>query len=558
MSNNKSSNDSDKPSNHQMEKAKISFGRANLRKKKQPGGEESGKTEAVKLSPGESSQAALSEKMAKISSMRESSVPHDNHANESDDPKSSSTLPKTMARVSRLRKESEIKERLVQGKVTASKTTDSPDESDLFRMDDPEPGFFTSFIWFVFSFGRFARSVLLVQSPQNIFLFFLIAALGSIQCTMSFLSPVAGAGPVYNTAFTSQVVAGGMLLGVGFYLMLSLLLHFAVNKVFGGIGRLFGLKILVNAFLPLAVFQIAAMIYGTILIGEAYWRGNVPVGYEVFTLWILPAMWIWGGYRIAQVFTGVFTLRRPAKIGVKLGLPLFAAFTFGAALKSVDVFFRQDFRNDWEVFEQDVQSQGTFLTIERFDQMEKRIPFHDIRKKRDLYLYRMQALFRLDEYSTARADALRLDRMSLPDSAYDRLAKGLNFLFQDHLDLAASEFSSAIERDPLCLPAHQWLTLLNAGSDIQKAEKHARILMDADPNVSHFRLLVRILFAQEKHQQIWNLMLEVDAAPDQWDPLTLEQGGVSAGKVGKIQRSEMLLELSKEKSSETSAQIDGI
>jgi hypothetical protein len=41
--------------------------------------------------------------------------------------------------------------------------------------------------------------------------------------------------------------------------------------------------------------------------------------------------------------------------------------------------------------------------------------------------------------------------------------------------------------------------------------------------------------------------LTVDAPPEEWDPLTLAQGGISARILGKDKRSEVLLDLAKSK-----------
>jgi hypothetical protein len=71
--------------------------------------------------------------------------------------------------------------------------------------------------------------------------------------------------------------------------------------------------------------------------------------------------------------------------------------------------------------------------------------------------------------------------------------------------------------------------------------------MTSEPNVFHLSLMVRILFVQEKYQEIWDVMLDVDTSPEKWDPVTLYQGGIAASKLGNLRRSATLLALAKVK-----------
>lgn len=516
------------------------------RKNKEPEKYESTLPEALPVPPKRESQEALSEKMAKISSIRESAGPLDQSAVIMDN-RAASTLPQAIARLHRIKQENALRERLNDSTTKEKKLVRKPIESHQMSMDDPDPGLLKTTTWFIFSFGRFAKSVLLAQALQVSLLFSLIVGLGSIHTSIGFLSPLPGPGPLYDVNFASRVIAGGMILGLAVYLLLSIILLFMAEKIFGGIGKMFGLKVVVNAFLPLALVQLIAMGFGTMVLGEAYWRGNLPVGYGIFSGWILPGMWLWGGYRIAQVFTQLYSLSLPVRFGLKMGIPLVLSLPLLTSVSGVERLMHSGFEKEWAVLETDVMTSGASLPIERYDQMEERIPFRDIERKRDLYLFRMQALYRLDEQSIARADALRLDRMSAKGSADDQLAKGLNYLFQNRLDLAIPKLKSAIEVDPNCLPAHQWLAAGQVASNIELAEEHAHILMTSEPNVFHLSLMVRILFVQEKYQEIWDVMLDVDTSPEKWDPVTLYQGGIAASKLGNLRRSATLLALAKVK-----------
>jgi len=548
----KPSNDPQKSDSDNVGKVESFLSHSGGRKKKEPEKDERTLPEALPVPPKSESQAALSEKMAKISSIRVSAGPLDPSALIADN-RAASTLPQAMARLHRLKQEKALREKLSDSTTKQKKLVRKPIEFIQMSMDDPDPGFLKTTTWFIFSFGRFAKSVLLAQSLKLSLLFCLIVGLGSIHTSIGFLSPLPSPEQLYDVNFASRVIAGGMILGLAVYLLLSIILFLTAGKIFGGIGKMFGLKVVVNAFLPLAVVQLIAMGFGTMVLGEAYWRGNLPVGYGVFSGWILPGMWLWGGYRIAQVFTQLYSLSLPMRFGLKMGIPLVLSLPLLTSVSGVERLMHSGFEKEWAVLQTNVMASGGFLPIERYDQIEGRIPFRDIERKRDLYLFRMQALYRLDEQAIARADALRLDRMSTSGSADDHLAKGLNYLFQNRLDLAIPKLKLAIEVDPTCLPAHQWLALGQVSSNIGLAEEHAHILMTSEPNVFHLSLMVRILFAQEKYQEIWDVMLDVDTSPEKWDPVTLYQGGIAASKLGNLRRSATLLALAKVKGFEADA-----
>ncbi len=507
--------------------------------------------EAQAANPSFTSDAALSEKMAKISSIRESGGPTDDVRSFSEKHKGASTLPRAMARVHQKRQEDKIRERLT-GKSSRAKTLlKRPEISDDLNVGDPQPGLGKSFLWFLFAYGRFAKGVLLVQTLPVTFLFLMVCGLGSIQFSMVWLSPVGGPGQIYNSQFASRVLAGGMLLGMGSYLLASLVIYLVLMKKSGGIGKFYGLKIVVNAFLPLALGQLLVLGYATFTLGEPFWRGQVPEGYGLCSRYILPALWIWGGYRIAQAIAGLFSLTFLSRLWLKTGMTLgmiLPVLLMGSGLTS-GLNSRAD--NEWELLELDLMGASETLPVERFNEVEDRLAFRDVEKKERLYLLRMQNLYRQDLLDSARADALRLDRMALSGSDVDELAKGLNYLFQDRLDLAIPRFESAIKLNSGCFPAHQWLSLALVATDIAKSEAHARILMQYDPNVFHLQLLVRILFAQEKYQGIWDAMLLVDAAPEAWDPVTLYQGGVAAENLGNPRRAEVLFALARSKGLES-------
>lgn len=492
-------------------------------------------------------QAALSGKMATISSLRESAGPSASSRKNAALGKATSTLPAAMARVHRQHQEEEIRERLREPASEKKALIRRPHESADLRVEDPHPGLAASVFWFVFAFGKFAKSALLVQPLSVTLLFWMLCGMGSIQFLMPWIVPAPGPGLFYDSRFAVQVLGGGILAGLLACGAVSQLLHLLLKRKWGGISRWFGLKLVVDAFLPLALMQLIVLGTGTFLIGEAYWRGTLPAGYGIFAGILLPFCWIWGGYRMAQGVTGLFQPAFPVRLGLKIGMLFLFAFPLLIARSGLFERLGAARDADWEQLRLDAMASADPLPRERFDRMLDQLPFRDTARKRDLYLYRMQAAYRQDRLEDARADALRLDRMAVPDSADDDLAKGLNFLFRNRLDLAIPRFESAIAKDPACTPAHQWLALGQVASDIGRSEAHAKILMQADPNVFHLQLLVRILFAQEKYQDIWDAMLTVDAAPGTWDPLTLDQGAVAAEKLGNPRRAQFLRALARSK-----------
>jgi hypothetical protein len=489
--------------------------------------------------------AALSGKMAKISSLRESGGP-DLKKNYIRD-KASSTLPGAMARVHQQHQEEKIRERL-QGQTSENKLSRIRTKaSESLQMEDPDPGPAKSTLLFWGFFGRFAKSVLLVQPLQLTTLFYMLVALGSIEWSRAFLSPLPGPGQVYDQSFTASVMAGGMLLGLGIYFLISVILYLSLNRRHGGIGKFFGLKVVVNAFLPLALGQLIFMVTGSFMLGESYWRGMMSPELAGARNWVLPVLWIWGGYRVAQAVSGLFSLTLPQRVWCKLGICLIAGLP--VLFNRADGLHpgRAAFEQDWAALKKDVMASGAALPVSRYNEMEKRLGFYDTARKRDLYLYRMQALYRLNSLDNARADALRLDRMAVTGSADDELAKGLNYLLQNRLDLALPKFEAALMLDPDCSPAHQWSALGLAAFDLDAAESHARILMENDPNVFHLQLLVRLLFAREKYQDIWDSMLRVDVPPEDWDPVTLFQGAEAAKALGNTRRADFLHALARNK-----------
>ena len=499
----------------------------------------------------ETHQAALSGKMAKISSLRESKGEGSEDKNSYKTSKATSTLPAAMARVHRQHQEDEIRERLRGSTPKEKKLVRKPSESADVQVEDPDPGLGLSTLWFWFSYGKFAKSVLLVQPLQVTVLFWLICGFGFILSSVGFLAPLPGPGPVYNSTFAAQVMGGGILLGLLFYLLGGELFYLVVKKKFGGVSHLLGLKVVVNAFLPLAFAQLITMGVGTFMLGEPYWRGEVPPGYTVFSEIVIPFAWIWGGYRVAQALTGLFSLPFPSRMSLKTAVVVLCALPMMVWASGVSGFMQKRVNEKWELLNRDAKASAQPLPISRFDEVLVLIPFRDTERKQRLYLFRMQAYYRLDQMDAARADALRLDRMAIPTSAEDELAKGLNYLFQNRLDLAIPRFESAIAKDSDCAPAHQWLALGQVGTHIDRSEHHARILMQSDPNVFHLQLLVRILYVQEKYQDIWDVMLMVEAPPDTWDPVTLYQGSVASSKIGKPRRAEFLEGLARGKGLET-------
>lgn len=489
--------------------------------------------------------AALSGKMAKISSLRESGGPElKSNLNRE---KASSTLPGAMARVHRQQQESEIRDRL-QGKAASQKISKlKPKPPESLKVEDPEPGLLKSSLWFWGFFGKFTKSVMLVQPLQVTLLFYILTALGSIEWTRVFLSPVPGPGSVYDPTFAARVMAGGMLLGLGFYLGISALLYLILNRKYGGIGRIFGLKVVVNAYLPLALGQLLVMAAGSLWLGESYWRGLLPAEFSTLRDLLLPGLWIWGAYRMAQAVTGLFDMPLPVRIWCKSGACALAVLPVW--LSAMPVLYRGTaaLDADWMALRQEVMASAAALPVRQYDEMERRLPFYDTARKRDLYLYRMQAHYRMGALDEARADALRLDRMAWRGSAEDELAKGLNYLFQNRLDLALPRFEKALQLDPDCSPAHQWSALGLAAFDLDAAEGHARVLMENDPNVFHLQLLVRLLSAREKYQEIWDSMLRVDTPPEEWDPLTLYQGGKAAESLANPRRAAFLYSLARSK-----------
>ncbi len=492
--------------------------------------------------------AALSGKMAKISSIRESTDFKGSDPNWKEKAGATSTLPEAMARLNRKHRNEELRNQLDTSKPVSGKSLKRTPTKEPLNVEDPAPGPMRTLHWFIFRFGRFANGVLLAQSIWYSVFFAGLVALGSIYHSLGLLVPgTPGPNSLLGGAFVLRVLGGGFLLGLVFFSALSFLFNWVVGARYGKVGNGFGFKVVAQAFVPLAVCQILAVMVFSLLWGEAFWRGATPDGFEVVHFVLIPLFWVWAGFRLGQAVCGLYAPRFLSRLLIKgvlvcvtggLGLLLTRGLSRLEAGASMEA---------WSDLKADVMQSGAALPIEHYDQMEKRLGFRDVSRRRDLYLWRLQAHYIRDDRMEARADALRLDRMEPSGSAYRELARGLNLLLQDRLDLALPRFENAVEIDPSCLPAHQWMALAYVGRDLSVAESHARRLMEAEPNVFHLQLLVRILFARDKHQEIWDVMLTVDAPPEEWDPLTLAQGGMSARILGKDRRADVLQDLAERK-----------
>lgn len=508
----------------------------------------SGRVSAEPLIAKRDASAALSDKMAKISSLRESTGFHESTVAWKQKAGATSTLPEAMARVNRKHRNEELRKQLDAKEPASGKSLKRSLTREPLNVEDPAPGPMRTFHWFVFRFGRFANGVLLAQSVWYSVFFVGLVAMGSIYHSMGILVPAApGPNPLPDFHFLVRVVGGGFLLGVVCLSTVSILFNKMVQARCGKVGKGFGHKVISQAFVPLAVLQILAMCVFSLLWGEAFWRGAAPAGFDVVHFILVPLFWLWGGYRVGQALCGLYAPRFLSRLGIKGGTACLTGVLGILLTHGMAGLDRISHADAWSDLRAEVMQSGASLPIERYDRMEKRLGFRDVARRRDLYVWRLQAHYIQGDRMAARADALRLDRMEPPGSAYRELARGLNLLMQDHLDMALVRLEKALEIDPSFLPSRQWMALAYVGRDLELAESHARQLMQAEPNVFHLQLLVRILFAREKHQEIWDVMLTVDAPPEEWDPLTLAQGGISALTLGKEKRAEVLLDLAERK-----------
>ncbi|MEX2607270.1 MAG: hypothetical protein WD708_07990 [Kiritimatiellia bacterium] len=508
----------------------------------------SGRVSAEPVPATSDTSAALSGKMAKISSIRDSTGFRESDPAWKEKAGAASTLPEAMARVNRKHRNEELKKQLDTTTPESSRPMKRQTTREPLNMEDPEPGPMRTLYWFVFRFGRFANGVLLAQPIGYSVVFVFLVALGSVYHSLGLLVPGSpGPNRLFGSGFPLRVVGGGVLLGVICFFGVSFIFNRVLQARCGKVGKGFGYKVVAQAFAPLAVLQIMALIAFSLLWGEAFWRGATPAGFGPVHFVLIPLFWLWGGFRLAQALCGLFAPRFLSRLGLKGGLAGVAGCLGILLTHGLAWLDTTSHAEAWAELKSDVMQSGAALPIERYDRMEKQLGFRDVSRRRELYLWRLQAHYIRDDRMAARADALRLDRMEPPGSPYRELARGLNLLMQDRLDMALVRFESALEKDPGCLPAHQWMALAYVGRDLSVAESHARRLMGAEPNVFHLQVLVHILFARNKHQEIWDVMLTVDAPPEEWDPLTLAQGGISARALGKYKRADILLDLARRK-----------
>lgn len=499
-------------------------------------------TERVKAGIPEVNPAALSEKMAAISSLRESNSPSGSKigGNWHERAKMMSSLPEALSRVDRRIRLQNLPEHMQE----AERAMEEALSSEELLAEDPDPGTLRVLTWFLFRFGRFVRGPMLRQTP-----FMLIGLL--IILSMSFSAQGMEWTMPSLTSVSSVFVTGSFFLrllvmvaaAAGFYLLLSLLLVHLLKVGEDRARLMFGIRVVVNAFLPLAVVQSFYVLLHNAVLGEAFWRG-APLGITaVWTTWIFPLCWAWCSFRIAQAVCTCLEIDLLPRIFVKTGAIALGCVMAAPLHPAVVGWTHQGAQHDWNELRRQVQEPGSSLNTEAFSRLEKGLPLHATESRRELYLYRLQQHFRQGDTDAALDDALRLDRISPEHTAMDHVAKGLTLFLRGRLDLAVQRWKTAVELDPDCLHAHQWLALASVGANVEEAEHHARILMRQDPNVFHLYLLVRILDSQEKHAAIWEAMFDVDAPPEEWYPLTLLQGGMAARELGKVRRAERLLTL---------------
>jgi tetratricopeptide (TPR) repeat protein len=403
-------------------------------------------------------------------------------------------------------------------------------------------------LWFLFRFDRFVEGAVAHQSRFFVVGWCFILSLSLSVQLMEWMGPgVVTSGPVYLSRTFLLCLALSMVAGVGGSVALGAVLSLLSDRKEGGLRIFDGFCIVVNAFLPLAVVLSTYLLVHHAFLAEAFWRGAVLTLTAPWAEWVFPLAWLWSGLRLAQAMPLVMpegsALVLPARIAA-----IVVAMTAGGMLHpAVAALAGQDALVRWEKEKSSALGPAGALEEDFFHQMETGIPFHAVDARSELYLYRLQQQFLLGNMQGARADARRLERLSSRRSPREDVAQGLISFLDGRQDLAVQRWKRAVEKNPDTLAAHRWLALASVGSDPGRAEHHARILMQKDPHVFHLFLLVRILESQHKDAEIWEAMLEVNAPPEEWVPLTLLQGGLAAQSLGKTRRAEQLLALARER-----------
>lgn len=480
-----------------------------------------------------SSPASLSEKLAAISTLRESTPREENRRKRSwrDGDLAPSSLPEALSRV----------DRKLRMDALPQQTEEKESADEEVQIEDPNPGIFSEAFWFIFRFGRFVRGPMLRESRLLLIGILFFLALSMCAQTLEWVGPAFSATrTLFSPSVFSLLLALTVVPAVLFYTVSGWVLLRGMRNAASEVNPLFGLRVVVNAFLPLGMVQSVYLILNSVVFREAFWRGALPEWAAVWNLWVFPVCWAWSGFRLAQATCSLLPVSHSKKVLLKTGC-LGAGLILGALLHpDVAAWFHQDAVREWSVHRKRFLEPGATLELEVFDRIEQNLPFHAVDLRSELILFRLQQRFRQDRMDLVLEDALWLDRISPPGSAMDDVAKGLTLFLRGRLDLAVSRWNSAVGKDPDCLPAHQWLALASVGNDVQEAEQHARVLMKKDPNVFHLYLLVRILDVQNKHAAIWEAMFDVEAPPEEWYPLTLLQGSRAAEELGKAKRAERL------------------
>lgn len=500
---------------------------------------------AVPAAGGEEA-VTLSTKMAAISTLRESTLQMkpQGAAPQRSRETVMSTLPDALSQVDR-------KLHLNESQLMSTAASGDPAGSSSVGPARPkpvDPGSLRYALWFLFRFDLFAEGPLSRQSRFFVVGWCLILSLSLSVQLMEWMGPgVVTSGPVYLSRTFLLCLAFSLAAGLGGCVGIGALLSLLSGQKEARLRVFEGIRIVVNAFLPLAVVLSTYLLVHHAFLGEAFWRGATLSLTGPWSEWIFPVAWLWSGLRLVQALPVVMpegsALLLPARI-----VAILMTLTAGGMLHpSVAASAGQDTRVRWEEEKSNVLGSAGALEEDFFSRMETGLPFHAVEARSELYVLRLQQSFRLGDMEAARADARRLERLSPRRSADEDVAQGLISFFDGRQDLAVRRWESAVEKDPEHPAAHCWLALASVGSDSGRAEHHARILMQKDPNVFHLFLLVRILESQNKDSEIWESMLQVNAPPQEWVPLTLLQGGLAAQNLGNIRRAEQLLALARER-----------
>lgn len=491
------------------------------------------------------SPATLSHKMAAISSMRASTVEADKREKSSGKGISRmlSSLPDALARIDR---KLTLSDSMVAGDGFHDDST-SASPSRSMTKPEPDPGSIRAIFWYLFRFGLYTLGPLKSQSRFVVIGMWIVLSLSISAQAMVWLGPgVVTSGSVYISKEFLLRLAGSTSAAFIIYVIIGMCFYWLADNDDKS-GPITGVGIVVNACAPLMLVQTAYILVHHALLGESFWRGATLGGASPWNEWVFPVVWVWSGIRLAQAATALTStgsgLRQMAPM-ILFFIPVLA----GAGLHpAVAHIARQDVVKEWAVLREQFLAPDMTFDSERFARLERNLPFHADEARSELYLYRLQVRFREGDFDAALEDARRLERLFPSGSAMDFVAKGLTAFLAGRQDEARRLWSRAIEKDADCLPAHRWLALVSVGEDPEKAERHARFLMQKDPNVFHLFLLVRILESRDMPEDIWQAMLEVNAPPEKWYPLTLLHGGLAAQTLQKTKRAEQLLRLAAEK-----------